>query len=445
MTENSSGRFSEWIDKATTSREIGGTDGFLRDPGQALSMLAAGVDDVVAARIGERLLLLVVSPELVRQLLIGHADDTTKGPGVQRIRWLLGDGLLTSEGETHRRARRLVAPAFTRVRLKRYTEVMGERAQRRGRSWESGAALDVHAEMAALTLEIVGETLLGVDLTDEAAPLRHSLNTALGTFARQDAGLGGRLTGGEDPAEVDNSRLESLISEIVAGHVHSGDRGDVVSGLLAATDDETGSRLSYQEVRDNVVTLLMAGHETTANALSWTFHLLGAHPEIAVRLRDEVAVLEGRQPGFDELSTLRFTRAVLTEAMRLYPPVWMIGRTATRSFALGSWNVEEGTTVIVSPRVLHRRPEWYPAPDDFDPDRWLDDRAERVPRYAYLPFGLGPRSCIGEQFAWTELVILLAVLAARWRLEPQPGHLVEPQYRVTLRPRDGLPMTARAW
>jgi cytochrome P450 len=386
--------------------------------------------------------LLVIEPALVRDLLIAHAADTTKGPRLQRIRPLLGDGLLTSEGETHRRLRRLIAPAFARARLERYTQVMGERARRRATSWRAGGTLDVHAEMAAVTIEVVGETLLGVDLTDEAAPVRRPLQSALAGFANQR----GPLDAETDPPDIVDPDFEALIQRVIADHIGSPDRGDVVSALLAATDDEAGGRgLTEREVRDNVVTLLLAGHETTANALSWTFHLLGEHPELAARLHRESASLGGRAVSFDELPALPYTRAVVKEAMRLYPPAWSIGRSAAAGFKLGDWEVEPGTTLVVSPWVLHRRSEWFPEPERFDPDRWLDARADHVPRHAYLPFGLGSRACIGEQFAWTELVIILAVVAGGWRLEPQEGHVVEPQYRVTVRPRGGLPMVAQRW
>ena len=439
MTDTTAG--PTWLGMTALLDKLGGQDAMVRDPGAALCRLAEGVDDAVGGDVGPRKLLLLVSPELVRELLVTRAGDTTKGPELRGRRTLLGNGLLTSEGDTHRRARRLVAPAFSQSRLRRYAAVMGQRAERRMALWEPGSTIDVHAEMAALTLEIVGETLLGVELADETAPIRQLINSAASRFADQ----GGPL-GGDGPGGVSDDHFEALIAQIIDDHKGSADRGDVVSALLSATDDEAGGGgLTNEEVRDNVVTLLMAGHETTANALSWTFHLLGTHPEIAERLHHEAAGLAGRPPTFDELRTLTYTRAVVTEAMRLFPPAWIIGRSPAHPMTLGRWTVDEQTMVLVSPLVLHSRSQWFPEPEVFDPDRWLDERAEGVPRYTYLPFGAGPRSCIGEQFAWTELVSVLAVLAGSWRFEPVPGHVVNRQYRITLRPEGGLPMIAARW
>jgi cytochrome P450 len=216
----------------------------------------------------------------------------------------------------------------------------------------------------------------------------------------------------------------------------------VISALLAASAESDG--LSAAEVHDHVVTLLMAGHETTANALSWTLYLLSQNPAAERLLHEEVDGLSGCTVTVDDLPHLAYTRSVVSEAIRLYPPAWIVGRTIARDLEFGAWHVPEGSTVAVSPLLLHHDARWFPSPETFDPMRWIDDRRTAVPRYAYLPFGSGPRACIGEQFAWAEATTALAVIASGWSARTKAGHTVLPQYRVTLRPGNGVPMTLRA-
>ncbi len=418
-----------------------------RDPGRTIQALARGVDGAVGVRLGGQRAILLVDPDLVRELFVDHAGQTMKGPGLQSTRPLLGDGLLTSEGEHHRRARRLVAPAFSPRRLADYTRIMADCARLHSEEWQAGETADMHRRLAELTLDIVGRTLFGGDLRAAAPGVRDALETALAAFDQQNAAGGRRRRVPSGLGEralalmSEGQPLRVLIDSIIAEHREAlVDSGDIVSALVSATGED-GSTLSDQEIRDEVVTLLMAGHETTANALTWTLHLLGEHPEVAERLRSELATeLGDALPTFDVLPRLTYTRAVVTESMRLYPPAWIIGRTVTESFALGDWQVPAGALVGVSPYVQHRRAEWFPEPLRFDPERWLDARRTAVPKHAYLPFGLGPRSCIGEQFAWTEAITVLAVLAPRWSARTVPSHVVAAEYRVTMRPRGGMPM-----
>lgn len=393
------------------------------DMGRVLRDLAAGADTGVGVRLGKgRRMLLLLDPALVGELLRERAGDVTKGPGVRVTRPLLGDGLLTTEGEVHRRARRLVAPAFSPRRLAGYVEQFASSAA--AVDWEDGQQVDLHAEMAGLTLDIVGRTLLGVDLAD-ARGMRATLEGALTTFG---SGTGPRMFGRQvpqrDPAAT--AEIHRVVDEIIDGRREhrSSDRGDVVSALLDAADEPDG--LTPQEVHDNVITLMMAGHETTANSLSWTFHLLGDRPDVVDRIRSD------GEP---------YTRAVVAEAMRLYPPAWIMTRTTSVDMTLGRWDVPAGSTVAASPLLLHHDARWFPDPERFDPDRWLDARKDAVPRFAYLPFGTGPRACIGEQFAWAEATTILGTLVDRWSATPDPAHVVRPEYRVTMRPGGGLPVT----
>jgi cytochrome P450 len=361
----------------------------------------------------------------------------------------LGDGLLTAEGADHRRARRLIAPAFAPRRLAGYVDQFAARAAARVATWHDGDDVDMHREMATLTLDIVGHTLLGIDLTDRASGIGEAVEAALEHFAATLPGLGDRRGRTATPEEVgvDTSALAALhglVDEIIAQRKEnsSQDRGDVVSALSTAALEPDG--LSPAEVHDNVITLMMAGHETTASALAWTMYLLGDHDEAQRRLHAELDELGGRLPTSDDLPRLAYTRAVVSESLRLYPPAWMVGRSLSENIDIGGWHVPAGSTIAISPLVMQRDPRWFPDPDTFDPQRWLDARKDDVPRHAYLPFGTGPRSCVGEQFAWAEAVTVLAVLASRFTARIEPGHVVRPQYRLTMRPGNGIPMRLTA-
>jgi cytochrome P450 len=416
-----------------------------RDAGAVLRKLARGHQDAVGLRIRDRHILLLLEPELVAKMLAGHAGDSVKGPGLQASRQLLGNGLLTSEGGEHRRARRLVAPAFSRRRLAGYTEAFARCTQLRQQRWSDGERVDMQAEMQALTLQIVGRTLLGIDVDHDVANARGALEAVLAQVGTASLARGLMRRRSEEPAtQLGADALHALVDDIIERRRASvtADRGDVVSALLAASGEPDGLR--PDEVHDHVITLLMAGHETTATALTWTMYLLGSHPEVQAMVHAEVDALHGRIPTFEDVATLSYTRAVISEAIRLYPPAWIIGRATTRDFSLGGWDVPAGSLVAASPLLLHRDPRWFPEPDSFDPSRWLDQRREAVPRHGYLPFGTGPRACIGEQFAWTEAVCVLAGIAQNWRVEMDPGVQVQPEYRVTMRPSGAVPMRLRA-
>lgn len=418
------------------------------DIGAFLRTVTRDYPSGVGVKLRRRRMLMLIDPTLVGQLLIEHASATTKGPGMERTRHLLGDGLLTTEDPDHKRARRLIAPAFSPRRLTGYVDRFAERTAARVDTWTDGATLDMHREMSILTLDIVGRTLLGIDLSEQAGGIREALEAALEHFAATRPGYNGRrrrpaVAATPEEVGVDTRALgavHQLVDDLIEqrGANPSDDRGDVVSALITASLEPDG--LTAAEVHDNVITLLMAGHETTANALSWTLHLLGNHPEAQQRLHAEVDTLGGRLPTADDLPKLPYTRAVLSEGMRLYPPAWMIGRQTSQDLDIGGWHLPAHTIVAMSPLVMHHDPRWFPDPDEFDPQRWLDERREAVPRHAYLPFGTGPRSCVGEQFAWAEAITALAVIASRFSARTTPGHVVRPQYRITMRPGNGIPM-----
>ena len=423
---------------------------FRRDPLAFLEGVHRAHGDVSTWRFGRRRVYLLAHPELVRDVLVSRHRNFIKSRALQRARVILGHGLLTSEGEFHLRQRRLAQPAFHRERIAALGEQMVGFAAQTADSWRAGVEMDLPREMNRLTLAIAGKTLFGADVQAEADEIGSALTDALEAFKRLTNPLGPLLDKLPLPTTLRvrraSLRLDATIYRMIAARRASGeDRGDLLSMLLAARDEEgDGGGMTDLQLRDEALTLFLAGHETTANALSWTWHLLAQHPDVEQTLHAELAAaLAGRAPTADDLPRLPYTRAVLAESMRLYPPAWTIGREPKEDFDSGGYRVRAGTIVLVSPWLMHRDPRWWPDPLRFDPERWTPEREAEQPRFAYFPFGGGPRKCIGEGFAWTEGILVLATLAQRWKLRHAPDVEVGRQPLITLRPT-GLRMVGEA-
>jgi cytochrome P450 len=430
---------------------LGHLRAFRREPLGFLERTARDNGDMATLRLGPGRVLFVAHPDLARELLVTRQRDFHKGRGLERARVLLGNGLLTSEGEQHRRQRRLVQPAFHHRRIAAYAEVMRDHATRTAAGWADGQAVDLHREMMRLTLAVVARTLFGVSVgADAAATIGGAMDVLLAGANRSMSPWAELLDRLPLPSvrriNTAMADLDGAVNRIIAERRDAGiDTGDLLSMLLLAQDGGDGQPaggLTDRQVRDEALTLMLAGHETTANALTWAFWLLSRDRAVEARLHAELdGALGGRAPGAGDLGVLPYTRQVLAEAIRLYPPAWILGRRAVRDTVIGGHEIRAGTIVIASQWVLHRDPRFQPDPERFDPDRWLPERAAQLPRYAYFPFGGGARQCIGESFAWTEGTILLATLASRWRARPVPGHEPVPRPAVTLRPLGGLPVT----
>jgi len=410
--------------------------------------------------------VLLAHPDDIRDVLVTNGRLFHKGRGLQRARLLLGEGLLTSEGEFHLRQRRLASPSFHRARVESYAHTMAAYAQRRAESWGDGQSVDVVREMAAYTLAVVGKTLFDADIEGEAHEIGDALSASIAAFNFMTLPMGEMLMRLPFPAvrrfEKARDRLDSTIYRMITERRASGeDRGDLLSMLLLAQDTEGGSGgMSDVQLRDEAMTLLLAGHETTANALSWTWYLLSRNPEVEARLHAEVDALNGALPTAADLARLAYTRAVIAESMRIFPPAWVIGRTALTDYPVRDRVIRKGSLVLVSQWVTHHDPRWWDDAESFKPERWLEAGSkeagkqggadvgrfggQRGGRFAYFPFGAGTRVCIGEQFAWMEATLALATFAQRWRLRLVPGHEVQPQAIITLRVRHGLPMTVHA-
>jgi cytochrome P450 len=425
---------------------IGHLPVFRKDPTAFLSRMAREYGDLVYFRLGGQDMYFVNDPDLVKEVLVTQQANFTKSRILKRSKVLLGEGLLTSEGEFHVLQRRLVQPAFHRERLAGYAAAMAEISQRVSASWTDGARLDVAEEMMRLTLAVVAKTLFSVDIGGgQAREIGSLMTSVLELFDIVLLPFSEYLEKLPLPASrrfrAARERLDAIIYGIIEERRKSSeDKGDLLSMLILAQDEEgrTGG-MTDKQVRDEALTLFLAGHETTAVALTWTWYLLSGHPEVERRLHAEVDAL-GRPPAFEDLPRLRYAEMVFAEAMRLYPPAWGIGRMSKEEFQLGGYTIPAGVIVLMSPYVMHRSPRYWPDAERFDPERFTNENQEGRPKFTYYPFGGGARVCIGERFAWMEGVLALATLAQKWRLRLEEGHRVALRPLITLRPRYGMRM-----
>ena len=414
-----------------------------RDRIPFLEEMARNYGDVVPFRIGPQRLVLVSHPDDIRDILVTHQKQFTKGRALERSKELLGNGLLTSEGELHLRQRRLVQPAFHRARIATYASQMADAAGEMREAWQDGAVIDANAEMMRLTMVIVARTLFGAKLESETQSVARALSDVFEAF---DFGLS-PFTAITDRLPLPRRRrflaARTVLDDIIYGLIRERradgrDHGDLLSMLLQAQDTEgDGAGMSDVQLRDELLTLFLAGHETTANALSWTWLLLSRNAGPAATLRAEIdTVLGDRLPTADDMPRLPYTRAVVAESMRLYPPAYIIGRRSITPYRVRDTDFPARTIFLCSQYITQRDVRWWPEPLRFRPERWLEPDDSR-PKFAYFPFGAGTRICVGEQFAWMEATLLLATLARKWQLHVEgPDPALEPI--ITLRPRGGL-------
>lgn len=388
---------------------------------------------------------VVANPEAIENILVTNHANFVKSRDYRAMEPLMGKGLLTSEGESWRRQRKLIQPAFDRDEISRYARIMVDRTEEMLATWRDGQTLDIHEEMMRLTLQIASQSLFGTDISEYSKAVRAALKTAMEQF-NLSASLALLLPVHWRLPQTPSLRrgvrnLDHVTSEIIAKRRSSGkNHSDLLQMLLEARDAD-GNPMPEQQLRDELRTLLLAGHETTAVALSWTWYLLAQHPEVESKMQEELeAVLAGCPPRAENLRQLRYTEMVLKESMRLYPPAWSVGRRALAPFTVNGYRLPAGMYVFLSQWITQRDPRYFEDPERFDPERWREDpvRAGKVPRFAYFPFGAGPRVCIGAGFAMMEATLLLAAMAQKFSMQLVPGHPVKPLASVTLRPKHGI-------
>lgn len=404
-------------------------------------------------------IILLNDPEFVREILVNQSASFIKERTQRRMKILLGEGLITSEGEFHMRQRRIAAPAFHRQRIAAYADIMVKRAAAMRDSWKPGQQIDISATMMNLSLEIVARTLFAVEVTPDIREINHEVNVVMELYnflivmpaleSYMHLPIPGLMR-----FKKARRKLDAVVHRMIAERRANGeDKGDLLSMLLAARDEEADvagqhTGMSDEQLRDEVITIFLAGYETVANALTWTWYLLSQNPEAEARMFAEIkAVLgsgdAGRLPTLEDLPRLRYTEMVFAESMRLYPPAWAMGRQSTKEVEIGPYRFPAGTYFFFSQYILQRDPKLYPDPLRFDPERFTPEQKAARPRFAYFPFGGGNRQCIGEAFAWMEGVLSLATIAQKWCLQFVPGQRVALQPKITLRPKYPLRMTVQ--
>jgi cytochrome P450 len=424
-------------------RVLGHALEFGRDP-LALFQRAREHGDVVRIRFGPFRFYVLNSPSAIRQALVGEARKLSKGLNFGRTRRLIGSGLVMSEGESHHRQRRLMQPAFHRTEIARYVGTMRDVAVPRISAWPDGGTLAFDREMRSTTLTVLARTLLssdiGADAIDEIEQLLRVLLSELVArgISANVPGLAWVPTRSNRRFSAANRRLRVLLTDVIDEYRRAGaDHGDLISILMRARDDDTGAGMTNEQLRDEATTLVIAGSETTGNTIAWACYLLARHPRIQERLQQEVdLVLAGADPDYEILSKLPFTRAVITETLRLYSPVWILPRRALVDVELGGHLLRAGSRIFFSPYALNRDARLHRDPDRFDPDRWATDYSKSDMRATFFPFGQGIRNCIGEGFAWAESTLLLSVIAAHWQLRLADGAAVRPVVSSTLVPSE---------
>jgi cytochrome P450 len=402
-------------------------------------------------------ILFINEPDYIREILVTQGASFVKERTVRRMKILLGEGLITSDDPIHIRQRRIVAPAFHRQRIAAYADEIVSSAQHHSANWQPGETIDISAAMMALSLEIVARTLFDTEVTDDIRRINDEVNTIMDlynflvAFPRMESFLHLPIPG-IMKFRRSRARLDAVVQRLIAARRAefasqrdaSGDHGDVLS-MLIRSRDEDGSALSDEQVRDEVLTIFLAGYETTANALAWTWYLLSQNPEAEAKLHAELDTVLGtgqahRLPTLADYPQLRYTEQVFAESMRLYPPAWAMGRMSTQAVTLGPYSIPPGAHFFMSQYMISRTPEFYPDPLRFDPDRFTSEAKAARPRFAYFPFGAGSRQCIGESFAWMEGVLAIATIASHWRMQYLGSAPPIPQAKITLRPRDPMMM-----
>lgn len=416
-----------------------------RDPLGYLASAVRKYGDIVYLEIAHRRDFLLNNPDYVRAILLDQDGMRRSVPRpLQRV---MGRGLITSRGNIHKRQRALLQPVFQKHRIAALGEMMSLQIARWSERWKEDATVEMMDEMTRLSISIAGKTLFDVDLESEETEVRDALVAVFAATRFNNLLLVSKAlerlplpTNRRFRAAA--QRLDKFIYEMIAKrHAGSADKPDLLS-VLVRMSEKSPNKMTDRKVRDQIVTFFLAGHETIASALMWTWYLLAANPVVAEKLYSElVKVLSGRLPLVSDLENLSYTRMVFAESMRLYPPVWIIGRHALCDVNVNGYVIPKGAYVHVSPFLMHRDSRYFPDPERFDPERWTPEAIAARPRFSYFPFGGGSSQCIGEGMAWTQALLTIGTLASRWRMRLATGHRIELEPQVTLRSRYGMPMT----
>jgi cytochrome P450 len=448
---------------------------FLHDPIKTLQSIAYKYGDISYFKLGRQHVYLINNPDYIEKVLVYDHRNFTKGKRLQLAKALLGEGLVTSEGDLHTLQRRIIQPIFHPKQIATYGKFITDYASSLHQKWKDGDTMDILKEMMQLTLSIICKSVLNYDVGPEAEYVGRELTICRNYSKRLQSPLGQvvnripilpNVKGAKKAKENLDKLVYGLITERRESYEKESDTksyDDLLTRLLHAQDDTitkssqtdgvkstrntsitsaTPSEMSDKQVRDEVMTIFIAGHETTANALTWTFYLLAQNSDIEEKLLDELQTVidVSRTPTVDDISKLKFTDNVFRESMRLYPPVWSIGRYVDNDYTLGKYTIPSGSTIMMSQYVMHHDPRFYHEPERFEPERWSLEAKSTIPRFSYFPFGGGIRGCIGESFAWMEGILVIATIVRQWKMRLVSGHRVELDPAITLRPRYGMQM-----
>ncbi|MBU7585444.1 MAG: cytochrome P450 [Nostoc sp. TH1S01] len=400
--------------------------------------------DIVPLQLGLTPACLVTNPEYIEEVL-KNRNDFIKSRGLRSLKTLLGEGLLTAEGESWFWQRRLAQPVFHQKRINGYSQIMVEYANRMLQTWRDGEIYDIHAEMMRLTLEIVMKCIFSAEVdAGEAKVVAHALDVAMNWFESKRKQNFLVWEWFPRPENINYrhaiAQMNEAIYKLIQERRNSQEKThDLLTMLMEAKDEQTGQQMDDKLLRDEVATLMLAGHETTANTLSWTWMLLAQNPEVREKLQSELdQVLQGKLPTLEDLGKLVYTQQVIKESMRLYPPVSLMGREAAVDTQIGDYEIPQGTSIMISQWVMHRHPKYFENPEAFQPERWTEELEKQLPKGVYIPFGDGPRICIGKGFAQMEAALLLATIAQSFQIDLVPGYPIVPQPSITLRPENEL-------
>lgn len=423
----------------------------LRDPLRFLSDTLTEYGDIVTLPLGSQRFYLINHPDYIKHVLQVNSRNYHKGANLRMVKDMLGDGLIVSEGELWKRQRRLVQPAFHHQRLTILSQTMVDSILAMGEKWrsaaQSGKVLDIAVEMRRLTQQITVKTMFSSDVGSDGDIIGEAVEKAFGYLARSIwlSWLPNRLIPGHGEYQQSIKTFNNVVYRLLDERRKSQqDHGDLLTMLLQARDEETGEGMTDKQIRDEVLTIFLAGQDTPATSLAWIWHLLAQHPDVEQRLHAELAtVLGGRVPSFQDLPQLTYTRMVIEEAMRLYTTVWILFRTPLTDDTIGGYTIPAGSIVMISPYLMHRHPAFWEEPERFNPERFAPERAGEQQRFAYIPLSGGQRQCTGSAFAMVEMQLVLATLAQQYQLRTEPGHVVEPRAMLTYYPRNGVRMIAR--
>ncbi len=450
---------------------------FIHDPIYTLSKIAREYGDISYFKLGREHVYLINNPDYIEKVLIYDHRNFKKGKRLQTAKAVLGEGLVTSEGDFHNRQRRLIQPIFHPKQIMMYGIIMTDYAARMRDGWKDGSTVDISQEMMQLTLSIICKSVLNYDVESEAQHVGKALTTFRNYSKRLQNPIGHILDKipilpAPKKAREAKKGLDSLVYGLISERRQYEDSNsdkrynDLLTKLLEAQDSNpsqvrpsivtststsptTDGKMSDKQVRDEVMTIFIAGHETTANALTWTFYLLSQHPDVEKKLQNEIdSVLaisngnngESKIPSTEDIPKLQYTEKVLRESMRVYPPVWTMGRYVENDYRVGKYTIPAGSSILMSQYVMHNNTRYYENPEQFNPDRWTEEFKTHLPRFSYFPFGGGIRGCIGEPFAWMEGVLIIATIAQKWTMRLVPGQRIRLDPAITLRPKYGMKM-----